>query len=87
MPEVTKGIIQRFFEEMKLDVAEERVINYIVKEVHQGRRLSLVIQDPYVKNRVNEERLGHIMENTEIIGAVEEELSQAFKGRDFKFTE
>lgn len=87
MPEATKGIIQRFFEEMKLDVAEERVINYIVKEVHQGRKLSLVIQDPYVKNRVNEERLGHVMENTEIIGAVEEELNQAFKGRDFKFTE
>jgi len=62
-------------------------MNYIVREVHMGRKLSAVIQDPYVKNRVNEERLGQILENTEIIEAVEEELNEAFKGKDFKFAE
>lgn len=80
-------IIQRFFEEMKLDVAEERVINYIIRELHLGRKLSAVILDPYVKNRVDENRLGEILENKEIIVAVEEELEAAFKGHDFKFSE
>ena len=82
-----KSIIQRFFEEMQINVAEERVINYIVKELHLGRKLSVVITDPYVKNRVDEERLNVILENKEIIAAVEEELNEAFKGRDFKFVE
>ncbi|MDP1809368.1 MAG: hypothetical protein Q8L35_07535 [Actinomycetota bacterium] len=80
-------IIQRFFEEMQVDVVEERVVNYILKELHLGRKLSVIIQDPYVKNRVDEDRLGQMLENKEIISAVEEELEAAFKGHDFKFAE
>ncbi len=87
MTDRSRSIIQKFLEEMKLDVTEERVINYIVREVHQGRKLSAVIQDQYVKNRVGEEELGRILENKEIIEAVEKELSQAFEERDFKFAE
>lgn len=80
-------IIQRFFEEMQLDVLEERVVNYILKELHLGRKLSAIIQDPYIKNRVGEDRLGQMLENKEIVSAVEEELEAAFKVHDFKFTE
>ena len=87
MSEDLKTIIQRFFEEMQLNVSEERVINYIVKELHLGRKLSAIIQDPYIKNRIDEKRLGAVLENKEIIAAVEEELNEAFKGRDFKFAE
>jgi len=87
MSEDLKTIIQRFLEEMQLNVAEERVINYIVKELHLGRKLSAIIQDPYIKNRIDEKRLGAVLENKEIIAAVEEELNEAFKGRDFKFAE
>ncbi len=87
MSDRSRAIIQKFLEEMKLDVTEERVINYIVREVHQGRKLSVVIQDQYVSNRVGEEELGQILENKEIIEAVEKELNQAFEERDFKFAE
>ena len=80
-------IIERFFKEMQVDVVEERVVNYILKELHLGRKLSAIIQDPYVKNRVDEDRLGGMLENKEIISAVEEELAAAFKGHDFKFAE
>lgn len=87
MTDRSRNIIQKFLEEMKLDVIEERIINYIVREVYQGRKLSVVIQDQYVSNRVGEEELGQILENKEIIEAVEKELSQAFQERDFKFAE
>lgn len=87
MPDSMKNIIEKFLEEMQINVAEERVLNYVVKEIHLGRKLSAVIQDPYVKNRVDEEHLNKILESKEVIEAVEEELNQAFKGRDFKFSE
>jgi len=87
MSDNVTGIIQRFFEEMQFDVLEERVVNYILKELHLGRKLSAIIQDPYVRNRVGEDRLGQMLENKEIIATVEEELEAAFKGHDFKFAE
>lgn len=87
MPESTiRNILQKFLEDFH-DLTEERVMNYIVRELHLGRRLSAVIQDPYVKNRVDEERLAGILENKQVIEAVEQELSEAFAERDFKFAE
>jgi hypothetical protein len=80
-------VVQRFLQELSLDVAEERIVNYIVREVRLGRKLSAVIQDPYIKNRLDTKRLGEIMENKQVIEAVDVELEQAFKDRDFKFKE
>ncbi len=87
MSESLTEAVQRYLQEMKLDISEERVIDYIVRELHLGRKLSEVIQDAYVSNRVDEVQLGHLLENKEIIEAVEEELAEAFQRRDFKFSE
>ncbi len=87
MSETLGEAIQRYLEEMRLDVSEERVMNYIVREVHQGRKLSEVIADPYVENRVDKDQLGKLLENKEVIEAVEEELDKAFSRKDFKFAE
>ena len=87
MAQPMTSIINKFFEEMRFDVTDERVMNYIVREVHLGRKLSEVIQDNYIKNRVGEERLGQILEHKEVIEAVETELTRAFKAHDFKFSE
>lgn len=87
MSESLQQAIQRYLEEMRLDVSEERVINYIVREVRLGRKLSEVIRDPYVENRVDKEQLGRLLENKEVIEAVEEELDRAFSEKDFKFNE
>ncbi len=87
MSETLGEAIQRYLEEMRLDVSEERVMNYIVREVHQGRKLSEVIADPYVENRVDKDQLGKLLENREVIEAVEEELDKAFSRKDFKFAE
>ena len=87
MSETLGDAIQRYLEEMRLDISEERVMNYIVREVRLGRKLSDVIQDAYVENRVDKDQLGHLLENKEVIEAVEEELDKAFKQKDFKFSE
>ncbi len=80
-------VIKKFLDEASIDVLEERVIAYIVRELHNGRKIAAILNDPYVRNRVNEDRLNEILENSEILEAVQEELNKAFKEWDFKFEE
>ncbi|MBC7266277.1 MAG: hypothetical protein QMD76_07240 [Anaerosomatales bacterium] len=77
--------LQAFLEELAADVVEERVVEYIVREVHNGRKLTDVLSDPYVKNRLNEEKLAHVLENPEVASALEEEIAHSFKTREFGF--
>lgn len=79
--------LQTLLEEMAADVVEERVVEYIVREVHNGRKLTDVLNDPYVKNRLNEEKLAHVLENPEVVSALEEEIAHSFKTREFRFLE
>ena len=36
-----------------------------------------------MKNRLSEEKLAHVLENPEVIAALEEQIAQSFKTRDF----
>lgn len=78
-------IVRDFLESLSLDIVEERIINYIVREVRSGRRLSAVIQDPYIRNRLTQEQVDDILESPEVLTAIEQELAQAFETHDFKF--
>lgn len=80
-----RHIIKELFEDLADNIVEERVINYVVRELHVGRNMSAILEDPYVVNRLNKEKIKHIQENPHILQTVEEELSKAFKTRDFKF--
>jgi hypothetical protein len=82
-----RAAIKRILEEASINVAEERVLHYIVRELHQGRNIKVILNDPYVRNRVNEGQLDKVLDNPEILKAVEEELNKAFKDWDFKFSE
>lgn len=75
--------IQQFLNELAVDAVEERVVEYVIREVHAGRRLSDALADPYVKNRLNEDRLSKILETPEVVTALEEQIAQSFKNRDF----
>lgn len=75
--------IHEFLNELAVDAVEERVVEYVIREVHTGRRLSDALADPYVKNRLNEDRLNKIMETPEVVTALEEQIAQSFKTRDF----
>jgi hypothetical protein len=82
-----RAAIQRILEEASINVAEERVLHYIVRELHQGRNINAILNDPYVRNRVNEAQLDKVLDNSEVMKAVKEELNKAFTDWDFKFTE
>jgi len=66
--------IKTFFEDLATDAVEERVVEYVVREVHKGRRLMEIIDDPYVRNRLNDEKRADVFENSEIVDALEQEI-------------
>jgi ribosomal protein L17 len=82
VPSVTERI-QAFLNDLAVDAIEERVVEYVIREVHNGRRLTDALADPYVKNRLSEERLAKVLETPEIMTALEEQIAQSFKTRDF----
>jgi len=66
--------INKFIADMANDVVEDRVTEYVIREVHNGRRLMEVVEDPYVRNRLNEAKRADILENPELIEALEQEI-------------
>ncbi len=79
--------VQAFLDELALDVVEERIVEYVIREVRNGRKLGDVLNDPYIKNRLNQEKLDRVLENPEIGAVIEEQIATAFKTRDFGFSD
>ena len=79
--------VKAFLDELATDEAEERVLEYTIREVNSGRRLSEVLKDPFVRNRLSAERVDHVLENPEVLAALEEQISASFEKRDFGFSD
>jgi hypothetical protein len=78
--------IRAFLQELSTDELEERVVEYVVREVGNGRRLDEALNDPYVRNRLSAEKLRRVLETPEVIGALEQSITTAFERKDFGFT-
>lgn len=77
--------LKKFIDDMAVDVVEERVIEYVVREVHNGRRLMEVINDPYVRNRLNDEKRTEIFESPEVVEALEQEIRASMQAPGIDF--
>ncbi|MEL7667286.1 MAG: hypothetical protein AAGU73_03665 [Actinomycetota bacterium] len=75
--------IHEFLNEIAVDGVEERVVEYVIREVNNGRKLSDALADPYVKNRLSEERLVKVLENPEVLSALEVQIAESFKTQEF----
>lgn len=78
--------MKQFLSDLASDPVEERVIEYVIREVHNGRALMEVMEDPYVRNRLNDSKRQGVLENTEVITALEEEIHSAFRTPDIGFS-
>jgi hypothetical protein len=78
--------IREFLEGLSNDELEDRVIEYVVREVGNGRKLEDALHDPYVRNRLSEEKLRRVLETPEVIGAIERSITTAFERKDFGFS-
>lgn len=81
------GSIQKFLDEIATDAVEERVVEYVIREVRNGRKLAEALADPYVKNRLSDEKLAHVLESPELISVLEGEIRSAFASKEFGFTD
>jgi hypothetical protein len=78
--------MKQFFADITSDPVEDRVIEYVIREVHNGRRLMEVMEDPYVRNRLSDAKRSEVLENTEVIEALEAEIQSAFRAPDIGFS-
>jgi len=78
--------LKKFFDDMAVDVIEERVIEYVVREVHNGRRLMEVMNDPYVRNRLSDEKRADIFERPEVMDALEQEIRASMETPELGFS-
>jgi gamma-glutamyltranspeptidase len=70
--------IQHLFEDMGVEVAEERVLQFIVQEIHSGKSVEEAMHEPYVENNTSPEWRRLVLERPEIIQAVEAEMEKTF---------
>jgi hypothetical protein len=49
---------------------EERIAAYIIREHERGRRLSEIVEDPYIRNRATERELARMLERPEVVEAL-----------------
>jgi hypothetical protein len=78
--------LKQFFADLTSDPIEERVIEYVIREVHNGRHLMEVMNDPYVRNRLTDAKRAEVLENPEVMDALEEEIHSAFQTPDIGFS-
>jgi hypothetical protein len=78
--------LKQFFQDLAADPVEERVVEYVIREVHNGRSLMDVINDPYVRNRLSDEKREEILQNPEVIEALELEIQSAFQAPDLGYS-
>lgn len=68
-----------FFTRLFKDPVEDRIIEYVVREVDLGRQLFEILEDPFVRNRITDERRTELLENSEVIEAFQRELAELRK--------
>lgn len=54
--------------------AEDAVAEYVVREHHRGRSLSEILGDAYVTNRCSREQIERLLDRSDIIHAIGEDM-------------
>ena len=70
--------IQKRFRDLSVDVREERVIRYIIKQVRLGRPMDEIMADAYIVEHTSDVTRASILQNPSVLKAVEEEIRQQF---------
>jgi hypothetical protein len=67
--------VSRFIRRLADRPVQRRIVDYVINEVHTGRGLMEVIDDPYVRNNLNNERVVTVLlENPKVLDALEQEI-------------
>jgi hypothetical protein len=59
----------------------KRLIDYVVRQIHGGRDLDVVLEDPYVTNRISPIERRALLEEPEVIAASREDVLQRMRAQ------
>ena len=79
--------IRRFLEELAKDPVEEIVVEYVIRELRNGRKLTEILNDPYVRNRLDQDRIDQMLAKPEVVDEVEHSVAKSFATKDFGFSD
>jgi len=77
MEQAVRGI-QKRFRDVSVDVREERVVRYIVKQVRLGRHFDDILADARVADHTSDVARARMLENPAVLRAIEQEIRQQF---------
>ena len=60
---------------------EQRIAAYVIREHDRGRRLSEILDDPYIRNRTTAQERARILDRPEVIRALGEDIVEAARAR------
>ena len=49
---------------------EERLATYVIREHERGRTLAEIMDDPYIRNRTNEQQRARLLDNPAVVQAI-----------------
>jgi hypothetical protein len=70
--------IQKRFRDFSIDVREERVIRYMIRQLRNGRRHDDILEDPYVVANTSAAARDRLIQHPMILEAIEEEIKREF---------
>jgi hypothetical protein len=77
--------LKDFLSSLTDDPVEARVTDYVIRELRNGRGLFEIMRDPYVRNRLNEQKVEALLEKPEIVDAFEAEIKNSLTLPDVSF--
>lgn len=78
---MTRAVIsvKELLESFTTHPVEERVIRYIVSELHAGRSFDAVMGDPYVVNNTGESFRAQLLQNPSVLRSIEDRIANEFE--------
>jgi hypothetical protein len=56
--------------------SEDRVAAYVIREHERGRSLKEILDDPYVRNRCSDREIARMLERSDVIKAIGDDLAE-----------
>jgi hypothetical protein len=70
--------VQELLHDLSVGAREERVVRYLVTELHKGRSFDEVLRDPYMVSNTDAEDRVRFMENPDTLRQIEETMAAEF---------
>jgi hypothetical protein len=76
--ERTIRALQELFHDLSVGAREERVVRYLVTELHKGRHFDDILADPYMTSNTDAQDRAKLLENPDTLVQIEGKMAAEF---------